>query len=120
MQTETGQHLIMDLHGVTSLTERSGHDLYRFLAELPAAIGMQAIGAPQLVYLENEPGSTPGISGFIILAESHLSFHTWPEREYVSLDLYSCRSFDTDLARTKIRAFWEPTGEVTEQVLART
>ncbi len=119
MEATAGEHLIMDLHGVTTLAKHNGHDLYRFLADLPAAIGMQAVGTPQLVYLENEPGSIPGVSGFIILAESHLSFHTWPERQYVSLDLYSCRLFDTDLAREKIRDFWQPTGEVTEQVLTR-
>jgi len=32
------------------------------------------------------------MSGVFILSESHLSFHTWPEENYVSVDLYVCGS----------------------------
>ena len=31
-----------------------------------------------------------GITGFILLAESHISIHTWPERDYVAIDIFSC------------------------------
>lgn len=31
-----------------------------------------------------------GITGFILLAESHISIHTWPERKYVAIDIFSC------------------------------
>jgi S-adenosylmethionine decarboxylase len=33
-----------------------------------------------------------GISGFVFLAESHISVHVWPEAEYVSFDCYTCGS----------------------------
>ena len=33
-----------------------------------------------------------GFTGFYMLAESHLSFHTWPEKNLISIDLYSCGS----------------------------
>jgi S-adenosylmethionine decarboxylase len=33
-----------------------------------------------------------GMSGVFVLAESHLSFHTWPEENYASVDLYVCGS----------------------------
>jgi len=35
---------------------------------------------------------TCGMSGVFVLSESHLSFHTWPEENYVSADLYVCGS----------------------------
>jgi len=35
-----------------------------------------------------------GFTGFYILAESHLSFHTWPEKNLISIDLYSCGADD--------------------------
>lgn len=37
-----------------------------------------------------------GLSGFVIIAESHFSIHTWPEKNYFSADLYSCKGFDSD------------------------
>ena len=36
-----------------------------------------------------------GYSTFVMIAESHLSIHTFPELNYVSFDCYSCKSFDT-------------------------
>lgn len=34
--------------------------------------------------------SPKGITGFILLAESHISIHTWPELDYVAIDIFSC------------------------------
>ncbi len=31
-----------------------------------------------------------GVTAFILLAESHISIHTWPERNYVAIDIFSC------------------------------
>ncbi len=31
-----------------------------------------------------------GISGMVVIAESHLSIHTWPEYEYAALDIFTC------------------------------
>ena len=31
-----------------------------------------------------------GISGVVLIAESHMSFHTWPEAGYVGLDIFTC------------------------------
>jgi S-adenosylmethionine decarboxylase len=36
------------------------------------------------------PGEGSGVTGAVILAESHLALHTWPESEYVSLDVFVC------------------------------
>jgi S-adenosylmethionine decarboxylase len=37
-----------------------------------------------------------GISGFVLIAESHLSIHTFPERGLLWADIFSCKSFDAD------------------------
>ena len=35
-----------------------------------------------------------GLTGIYLLAESHLSFHTWPEKNFISIDLYTCGDVD--------------------------
>jgi S-adenosylmethionine decarboxylase len=38
--------------------------------------------------------SPRGVSGVVVIAESHLSVHTWPERSYVAIDIFTCGGLD--------------------------
>lgn len=62
------------------------------LASLPGEMGMHAICAPVVVEVgpncKKDPG---GLSGFVMIAESHISFHTFPGRGFVTIDLYTCQ-----------------------------
>ena len=55
-----------------------------------------------------------GASGVVLLAESHLSFHTWPEEGYVAVDLFTC-SADLDVDSV-FRAVARTTGAQSVQV----
>lgn len=35
-----------------------------------------------------------GVSGFVVIAESHISIHTWPELGYAAVDIFTCGHFD--------------------------
>lgn len=37
--------------------------------------------------------SPQGVSGIIVIAESHFAIHTWPEHSYAAVDLFSCSDF---------------------------
>lgn len=39
-----------------------------------------------------------GLSSVFVLSESHFSVHTWPEHDYVAIDLFSCKEIDADMA----------------------
>ena len=43
-----------------------------------------------------------------LLAESHLSIHTWPEHKYIALDVFTCGDADTQLIVDKIIEYFEP------------
>ncbi len=48
-----------------------------------------------------------GFPGFVLIAESHISVHTFPEKQYLSLDMFSCKPFDTDLAVETIKKYFK-------------
>src|SRR5260370_34225040 len=44
-----------------------------------------------------------GVSGIVVIAESHIAIHTFPELDYFTLDIFSCKNFDHELAIDYIR-----------------
>ena len=68
--------------------------VYRFLDECPDAIGMTKIVPPQVYSYHGKTPEDWGLSGFVIIAESHISVHTFPDRGYVNIDIFSCKDFD--------------------------
>ena len=68
--------------------------VYRFLDECPDAIGMTKIVPPQVYTYHGKTPEDWGVSGFVIIAESHISVHTFPDRQYINIDIFSCKDFD--------------------------
>ena len=87
-----GLHLIGDLFGCVcdSRLMYDAQYLEDFCVQQVEAAGLTAVG--RLFHSFGEDG---GVTGCVVLAESHLSIHTWPEDGYVTLDVYVC-SYSTD------------------------
>lgn len=90
-----GVHLTMDGYGCDrgALSDLEG--IYAFLDEAPARIGMTKIMPPYVFKYHGKVPEDWGLSGFVLIAESHISLHTFPDRGYLSLDIFSCKPFDT-------------------------
>ena len=54
----------------------------------------------------DKPGA---FTALYLLAESHLSIHTWPEHGYIAIDVFTCGQSDTQLVVDKVIAFFAPT-----------
>ena len=82
-----GLHLTADLAGCKpALPVMHEPEALRGLClQAVAAAGLQAVG--ELFHRFPAPG---GVTGVVLLAESHLAVHTWPELEAVTLDVYVC------------------------------
>ena len=69
-----------------------------FLIDYPDSLGMTRITEPNVLEYNGPVAEDAGMSGFVIIAESHISIHTFPHRRYVNIDIFSCKSFDDELA----------------------
>jgi S-adenosylmethionine decarboxylase len=72
--------------------------IYRILDELPARIGMTKLMPPYVFKYSGVKPEDWGLSGFVLIAQSHLSIHTFPEKRFVSVDIFSCKTFDLEFA----------------------
>ena len=97
-----GPHLMLDL---SECDHRRINDLdfiFNFLNTIPDKIGMVKITQPYVFPYSGAVPEDKGITGFVVIAESHLSIHTFVEKGYAFVDLFSCKPFDTEMARDLI------------------
>lgn len=104
-----GTHLLVDLWGAKNLTDAD-------LIETAFKECISSCGAT-LLYLHlhcfSENG---GISGVAVLSESHISIHTWPERDYAAIDIFMCGDAKPHKAIPILRRYFKPaTVQLTEQ-----
>jgi len=90
-------HLIVDGFGCDPERLSSAPAVRAFLDETPEALGMRAISPVCIHPYQSAQSEMCGVSGFVIIAESHLSIHTWPERGVLWADIFSCKPFDSKL-----------------------
>ena len=96
-------HLVIDGYtGSHSLLEDQEH-VRAFLDDFPDRIGMTKIITPHVLTYNGPVPEDWGVSGFVIIAESHISVHTFPARSFVQVDVFSCKDFDTDLALRDVK-----------------
>ena len=96
-------HLIVDGYGADPDKLKDEDLIHRFLDEYPSAIGMTKIVPPQVYTYHGKTPEDWGVSGFVLIAESHISIHTFPDRRYVNIDIFSCKEFDPALSLEDVK-----------------
>jgi len=103
-----GKHIALDMYGVEKKRLNNYARVYNLLDKMPDRIGMRELTRPYVVICRSEKTEDSGISGFVMIYESHISCHTWPERKCVSMDVYSCNDFDEKKVIRFLKSFWSP------------
>ncbi len=88
-----GIHFMLDCYGADPERLKNKELLLETLKSIPGRVGMYAISEPIVEEVgpnnKKDPG---GLSGFVLIAESHISFHTFPSRCFVTIDVYTCQN----------------------------
>lgn len=110
MKHDAGLHLIFDgyVKDASVFNKEKLADLFVSLAE---ALQMQIIMGPEFLEVELDPTKLSsdvfqdegGITGMCVISTSHMSIHCWPLRKCFSMDVFSCKVFDADVAKQLVK-----------------
>lgn len=96
-----GDHLLVEMWDADHLANA---DVIQSALERAA----RAAGATVLHSYYHPFGEGMGVSGVTILAESHISIHTWPERGYAAIDVFMCGDCDPNLTLPVLQDAFSP------------
>lgn len=78
------RHLLIELHDCSTAQLNDADGIDRAMRAAAEAAGATVLSARFHRF------SPQGVSGVVIIAESHLTIHTWPERGYAAVDVFTC------------------------------
>jgi len=79
-----GRHILLEAYGCDVSILNDTHRIKEVLTEAALLADAHIVGA---AFHQFNPH---GVSGVIIIAESHISIHTWPEYGYAAIDIFTC------------------------------
>lgn len=111
LSNKAGRHFLIDLWftkdpfpGITGVKEAMNR-------------AIDVSGATKLHEYFHEFGEGIGCTGVMCLAESHISVHTWPELEYVALDVFMCGDSKVDEAVDAMLAYFKASDAVVREFI---
>jgi S-adenosylmethionine decarboxylase len=104
-----GVHLLIDLYGAQRL-----NDIEHIEETLRKCV---AAAKATLLHMHLHHFQPNGVSGVAVLAESHISIHTWPEIDFAALDVFMCGRADPDACLPVFREAFKPKSVVVRDLL---
>ena len=104
-----GTHLIIDLHGAERL------DDIGYMEE--TLIECVEVAGATLLHIHLHRFEPTGVSGVAVLAESHISVHSWPENDYAAFDVFMCGDARPELCVDVLKRAFRPDEVVVTDLL---
>ena len=89
-------HLMLELSGCDRRILENEALIRGVLDEYPARVEMEKVSPVHLYQIETSNPLDAGLSGFVVIAQSHISLHAWPEYGEVDIDICSCKDFSQE------------------------
>jgi S-adenosylmethionine decarboxylase proenzyme len=110
-----GKHVILDLHDVNtnilqSITVENFHMFNHFIEYVlsTSKITLLAKNVHFFDLVIDDQKINGAFTALYLLGESHLSIHTWPERNYIAIDIFTCGECDVHSVAERISVYFEP------------
>ena len=100
-----GSHLMVDCFECAPEKLTDSAAITAVLDEFPAKIGMTKISPPYVFRCDEKVKG--GLSGVVLIAESHITIHTFPDQSQAFIDIFSCRDFNMSFAVEYLTNFFE-------------
>jgi S-adenosylmethionine decarboxylase len=98
-----GLHVLADLNGIAAEKLSNCSELEALLRG-----AAEAAGAHVLFSHFHAFGEGQGVTGVVLLAESHITIHTWPECGFAAADIFMCGNAQPELALALIKKTLQP------------
>lgn len=99
----SGRHILADLHGIDPARLRDCAAIDTMLREAALQAGARILHSHMHSF-----GSGQGVTGVVLLAESHISIHTWPETGFAAIDIFMCGNAEPERALAHLQAGLHP------------
>lgn len=98
-----GTHVLADLSGIAAEKLSNCGDLETLLRDAAESAGARILFSHFHAF-----GADQGVTGVVLLAESHITLHTWPECGFAAADIFMCGSAQPELALAVIESALQP------------
>ena len=107
--SSVGSHILADFYGIAADLLRDGAALEGLLRQAAISAGAHVLGSHFHSF-----GTANGVTGVVLLAESHISIHTWPEADFAAVDIFMCGSANPQRALEALVDALSPTQQPLE------
>jgi S-adenosylmethionine decarboxylase len=87
---------MLELYNIERETLSNERLIRSVLDQYPSRVGMEKVSPVHLYDIETSNPLDAGLSGFVVIAQSHISLHAWPEYREVDIDICSCKEFSQE------------------------
>jgi S-adenosylmethionine decarboxylase len=108
MEDTFGPHITLDLKGCPKDILSNYQLHFEYLKNIPELIQMTPITQPYVFPYEGLVPEDKGITGIVIIAESHISVHSFEDKGYCFIDIFSCKPFDYNVAIRLTKEIFKP------------